>query len=656
MAKRVKTTTDTEAVPGNAIPWSRDRSFLIITALAVVGIIIYAQTIKFDFVNLDDNIYIVENPIVHTGLNWQSIIWAFTSSFGANWHPVTWISHLIDVEVFGLDAGGHHAVSFVLHIINSIVLFLLMRLLTGRVWESFAVAAIFIAHPAHVESVAWIAERKDVLSTLFWLLSTFAYVKYTRNEKNRRNYYVSIVLFALGLATKPMLVTLPFTLILLDYWPLARFDKWNVQSLWPLFKEKVPYFVLAVVFSILTVVVQSAGGAVQSTTVITLGDRLLNVIVSYGKYVGMLFYPANLGAWYPFNANFGVIPVAVSAVILIGISAVAIWQMRERKYLFVGWFWFVGTLVPVIGILQVGRQALADRYTYVSYIGISIALVWLLSDTIERFRIPKAVVVTASALAFAALTVTAFVQVSNWKNTETLSLHTMAVTHNNYLIESNYCSYLEKLNRLEEAAAQCRAAIEHDPSVVYPYNGLGAVQLKQGKYDDARATLEKAIQIDPKYTFAYGNLSKVEANGPNLDKALDYLRKAIESDNEGFFDAKRRSEAYSGIGIAALKQKNYTVAADAFKSALEASPDNLDLVRNLSMAYRMTGRADEAIRMMQDIIRKNPGSPEAYNTLGTIYAEQNRKADAVAQFQRALQINPNFAPAKNNLQRVNGQN
>jgi tetratricopeptide (TPR) repeat protein len=449
---------------------------------------------------------------------------------------------------------------------------------------------------------------------------------------------------------------MPFTLLLFDYWPLGRFENWNVKTLWPLVKEKIPYFALAIVFAAITYVAQSAGGAVQSTTVIPLNDRLLNVLVSYAKYVAMMFYPAGLGVWYPFDANFGAITIAVSALVLFGVSAIAIWQMRQRKYLFVGWFWYVGTLVPVIGIIQVGRQALADRYTYVSYIGLSIAVVWLIAEAVRRFNIPKPVVAAVSAAAFVALTVVAFIQVSYWKNTETLSRRAMAVTHNNYLIESNYCSYLEKLNRLDEATAQCRASIEHEPTVVYPYNALGAVQLKQGRYDEARQTLEKAVQIDPNYSLAYGNLAKVESNGPNYDKAMTYLAKAIETDKDGFFDPKRKAEAYSGIGVAALKAKQYDVAAAAFRSALESSPDNLEFVRNLSMAYRMTGKSDEAIRLMQDIIRKNPGSAEAYNTLGTIYAEQNKKAEAVAQFQKALQINPNFTPARNNLQRVNEQN
>jgi tetratricopeptide (TPR) repeat protein len=246
-------------------------------------------------------------------------------------------------------------------------------------------------------------------------------------------------------------------------------------------------------------------------------------------------------------------------------------------------------------------------------------------------------------------------QTSTWRNTETMSLRAMSVTRDNYLIESNYCSYLEKLNRLDEAAAQCRASIEHEPNVVYPYNGLGSVQLRQGRYDEARETLQRALQVDPNYSMVYGNLSKVETGDNDFTKALQYLERAIGTDKDGFFDQKRRTEAYSDIGNAALKQKKYEAAAEAFKRGLEASPENLDMARSLSMAYRSMGKVDDAIALLTEIIRKNPASAEAYNTLGTIYAEQNRRAEAAAQFQKALQINPNFTPARNNLQRVSQQ-
>ncbi len=632
--------------------FDRNRSIVVMLVLVFLIAVIYAATLGFDFINLDDDQYVTNNPFVRSGLNFGVIRWALTAFYAANWHPITWLSHALDVTFFGVEAGGAHAVNVIFHTANSILLFYVVRLATGRFWESAAVAAIFAVHPTHVESVAWIAERKDVLSTLFWLLSTLFYIKYVRNTANRMFYIASLVLFAVGLAAKPMLVTLPFTLLLLDYWPLERIENFDIKKIWPLAREKLPFFALAAASSVVTIFAQQAGGAIQSTTIIPFTARLANAVVAYAKYAAMMFYPADLGVWYPFEANINPVVIAISAVVVIAISAVCIWQIRTRKYLFVGWFFFLGTLVPVIGILQVGRQALADRYTYVPYIGLSIAVAWLAADMFKRFKLPVQAVAAVGGIVVLALSTVAFKQVSYWKNAETIAERTLSVTRNNYLIESNYCNYLERLNRLDEAAAQCRAAIEHDPTLVEAWNNLGTVQMKQSKWDDARASFEKTLELAPEYSLAYGNLAKVETNAQNVAKALEYLNKAVAVDKSGFFDARRRAEAFSTIAAAAMKLQKYEVAADAYKNAIEAAPQDTELARNLAAAYRANGRANEAIPILLDVIKRNPNSAGAYNTLGIIYAEQNRKQDAIAQFQRALQINPNFAQAKANLQRA----
>jgi len=635
-----------------AIQWYRDPKYLVPIGIVVVVAAIYVQSFGFDFINLDDDQYITNNSAIRGGISFAFVKWAFTAFYAANWHPLTWLSHALDVTFFGVAAGGAHAMNVIFHAVNSILLFYLIRLVTGRFWESAAVAAIFAVHPTHVESVAWIAERKDVLSTLFWLLSTLFYVKYVRDTPNHKLYIVSLVLFAVGLAAKPMLVTLPFTLLLLDYWPLERIENFNAKNIWPLVREKLPFFGFAAASSVVTIFAQQAGGAIQSTTIIPITARLANAVVAYAKYTAMMFYPADLGVWYPFEADISPAIIAISGVAIITISGVCIWQIRVRKYLFVGWFFFLGTLVPVIGILQVGRQALADRYTYVPYIGLSIAVVWLASDLLKRFKLPVQAIASVGGVVVLAFSTVAFKQVSYWKNAETIAQRTLAVTRNNYLIESNYCNYLERLNRLDEAATQCRSAIEHDPTLVEAWNNLGTVQMKQNKWDDARASFEKTIELAPEYSLAYGNLAEVETNAQNVAKALEYLNKAIVVDKDGFFDAKRRAEAYSNIAVTAMKLQKYDVAADAYKDAIEASPQDTDLARNLASAYRASGRANEAVPILLDVIKRNPNSAEAYNTLGIIYAEQNRKQDAIAQFQRALQINPNFAQAKANLQRA----
>ena len=626
--------------------------YYVFIGLAVVCLIIYAPTIGFDFINLDDDIYVYENPFVSHGFNFTDFIWALTAFHAANWHPLTWISHQFDASFFGLNAGGHHAVNLIFHIANSIFLFVVVNKLTKAFWKSVIVAAIFAVHPAHVESVAWIAERKDVLSTLFWLLTTWSYLRFTDNTKNTNFYWLAVVFFAFGLAAKPMLVTLPFTLILLDYWSLERFDKWNLANLSPLIKEKLPFFALSAISAAVTIFAQKTGGAIQTIETISLSDRIINAVISYAKYVVMIFYPANLGVWYPFENNFSIVQIIASLILLIGISAVCLWQINKRKYLFVGWFWFLGTLVPVIGILQVGRQSLADRYTYIPFIGLSIAFVWLFAEVFARFNLNKTVVAAICGICLIALTVISFRQVSFWKTSETIFARTLSITPKNYLVKNNFCNYLEQKNRFDEAAAQCLSAIDDDPKLPDAYNTLGTVQLKQNKFDDAKTNFEKAIGIYPNFTLAYANLAIVETNRNNFDAAAENLNKAIALDKNGFFDANRKLDAFTGLAVAALKQQNYQISAEFFRKSLEITPNNTDFQRNLALSLHKTGKSAEGIKILEDAIRKNPNLPEVYNTLGLIYAEQNRKPEAVALFQKALQINPDFTPAQGNLRKA----
>ena len=632
--------------------YETNKNLIVSLALTLVTLAIYAQVVGFDFINIDDDIYITENPFVSRGVNFNNFKWALTAFHASNWHPLTWLSHQLDSGFFGLSAGGHHAVNVVFHIANSILLFALVKKLTGAFWKSAMVAAVFAVHPAHVESVAWVAERKDVLSTLFWLLTTWFYIRYTENTTEKNFYWIAVVLFALGLTAKPMLVTLPFTLILLDYWALERFDKWNLQNLLPLVKEKIPFFILTIASVVLTIWAQGASGAIQSTEFISTIDRLQNAVLAYARYVVVLFYPANLGIWYPFDKDFNSIQVAASAIFLIVVTAFCVWQIRTRKYLFVGWFWFLGTLVPVIGILQVGRQALADRYTYVPYIGLTIAVVWLLAEVFERLKLNATVVAAICGICLIVFSIVSFRQVSYWRSSETLFARTLAVTDKNYFVENNFCNYLEKKNRLDEAAAQCQAAIEHDPTLAVAYNTYGTVLMKQNKPAEAKRNFDKTLELDPNYTLAHANLVVLETTQGNIDAARSNLSKAIAADANNFYDSARLVDAYSSIAVAAMRQKRHDAAEEFFKKAIEITPNNLDFRRNLALSLHLQGKSAEAVKTLEDVIRQNPNFPEAHNTLGLIYAEQNRRQEAIAQFQKALQINPNFAPARSNLKKV----
>jgi len=625
---------------------------LVAGLIALACLVIYYRVTGFDFINLDDDIYVYENAMVAAGLSAKSIAAAFASFHATNWHPVTWISHQLDVSLFGLNGGSHHAINVALHIGNSALLFFLLSGLSGDRWKSAFAAAVFAIHPAHVESVAWIAERKDVLSTLFMLLAMFAYWRYTQDTTNKRTYLIALVLFAIGLMAKPMLVTFPFLLLLIDYWPLKRIDEFRWTNLRPIIVEKIPFFALSAISAVVTIVAQKTGGAVQSLETFSLQDRLANAVVSYAKYVVMMFYPTNLAVWYPFDKNLTGLQIGASAILLAVISAICIWQIRKRPYLFVGWFWFIGTLVPVIGIIQVGRQALADRYTYVPYIGLSVAVIWLVGEFAERIRVPVAARAAVAGIAIAVLGVVAYGQVSYWKNSETIYTRALNVTQNNYLVEANYCRYLDQLNRLDEASRHCTAAVAIDPRGVDALNTLGDLQLKQGKLDDAKQNFQKVIEIDSNYSLAYANLGIIETKSENFEAAINYFDQAVSHDASGFFDAGRRAEAYSSIGSAALAKKKYDMSAKAYERAIEAAPNNGDFQRNLAVSYRLLGRPEDGIRMLEAMIQKNPNSPEAYNTLGIIYAEQNRMPEAIVQFQRALQINPGFSPAQSNLKKA----
>lgn len=634
---------------------STNYSLAIVVGLAVLCLLVYFRVFTFDFVLIDDDVYVSENPFIAGGLSFANTLWAWTSVHASNWHPLTWMSHALDISFFGLNASGHHAVNLVLHIANSTLVFLVVRNLTGAIWKSALVAAIFALHPAHVESVAWIAERKDVLSTLFWLTSTLAYIAWVRRPERGNYFWISVVLFALGLASKPMLVTMPFTLLLFDYWALERFEKWNAKNLLPLVKEKLPYFALSVASIVVTIFAQGTSGAIQDTQRFDIADRLANAITAYTKYAAMLFYPVNLGVWYPFERDLSVVWVAAATLLFMAVTAVCIWQIKSRKYLFVGWFWFVGTLVPVIGIVQVGRQSMADRYTYIPYIGLTLAIVWLIAEAFARSKIDQRIASVAAAIVIAVFGVLSYGQVSHWQNSETLFQHTLAVTKNNYFIEHNYCFYLQKNNRLTEAENYCNAAIKHDPGLAEAYNTLGSIRVKQKKFAEAKRDFERAIQLKPAYPQAYANLALAAAGENDFAAAANYISKGVEIDDQKFFEGQRLVDLYSNIGNGAMQQKMYPVAASAYEKALSAQPNNPELSRNFALAMHQSGRTGEAVDLLEKVVRAGSGTAEMHNSLGLMYAETNRIEEAKIQFRRSLQLNPNFAPAQNNLRRALGQ-
>ncbi|CAN5861999.1 tetratricopeptide repeat protein [soil metagenome] len=627
----------------------RQNSELIV--LTVLVIFIYGQTVGFGFINFDDNQYVYENPFVINGLNWIGIKWAFTQFHSANWHPITWISHQLDATLFGLNAGAHHATNVVFHLINSILAFVVFHKYTKCFWKSAVLAALFAAHPMHVESVAWISERKDLLSTMFWFLTMWSYFLFVEKGKDRNYYLLTVLLFVLGLMSKPMLVTLPFVLLLLDYWSLQRFE--SLKELKSLIIEKIPFFALSAISSYITILAQRSGGAIQTLEFLPFQTRFLNAVVSYTNYIISIFYPVNLSVWYPYNENFSFWQVALSIFLLVSITVFCFWQISKRKYLIVGWLWFLGTLVPVIGLVQVGAQPMADRYTYIPFFGLFIMLVWGLSDLFAFLNLNKKNILIFAGMVLAIFSLLSFRQTSLWKNDETLYAHSLSVTTGNYLVLQNYCHFLILKDRLDEAENFCRQSIEAKPTYAEAINTLGIIQFKRGQYTEAAESFRKTLEIKPGYREIYFNYSNALALSGNPSESEDQLKKAIVfvSPNE---NPRIWIESLNNLAYAYGQSEKFENAAENYARILQIAPERADIRANYALMLYKIKNFDKAQNQIEYSIRQNPDLPDSYNNYGLILLEKNEKAKAAEQFEKALKLKSDFQQAKENLKKARG--
>ena len=523
----------------STITFGRNELFIAF-GLVAVTLTVYAQVMSHQFIILDDNLYIRENPIVNQGLTLTGIAWAFTTFHATNWHPLTWLSHMLDSQIFGLNAGGHLLVNALIHASNTLLLFLFLRRVTGATWRSAIVAALFALHPLHVESVAWAAERKDTLSTFFGLLSLVAYARHVETPSWKRYALVAVAL-ALGLMAKPMLVTWPFVLLLLDYWPLHRFQ-WQratgtagfVRALVPLVREKLPLFCLVAASMVITLIAQSHGGAVRTLVDVPVSLRLANAVVSYAKYLFLTVWPSDLAVYYPFSrTGVPVWQLACAIVLLAVITALALRQASERPYLLIGWLWFVGTLVPVIGLVHVGGAAMADRYHYIPSIGLFLAFVFGLSDLARTFRIHR---VAMGALTVAALSILACltaVQIGRWRNSATLFQYTLSLTPDNRLIENNVGTLLGESGRYDEAAAHFAKALRIKPDFLEVISdadirgNLGLLLARQGKAAEAVEQLNEALRLNPNSAEAHNNLGLVLLRSGKAEESIPHFSTAL---------------------------------------------------------------------------------------------------------------------------------
>ena len=633
-------------------------------AALLAGVLLFAlvlgaflPALSNGFVGFDDPDYVTENSHTQAGLTWESIQWAFRSAEAANWHPVTRLSHMLDCELFGLAPWGHHLTSLLLHALNATLLFAVLRYMTGAVWRSFAVALLFGVHPLRVESVAWISERKDVLSTLFWMLTLWAYSRYAGKPENANNgsgmgdpshtshrppyaaryYLLSLCCFVLGLMSKPMLVTLPCVLLLLDYWPLGRLRLATARGL---VREKVPFLLAAAVVSGVTFLVQQRGGAVVGGLAFT--DRAANAVVSYGRYLGKLFCPVDLAAFYPRVDHWPVATVAAAGLLLLVISAAALALRRAYPYALTGWLWFLGTLVPVIGLVQVGGQSMADRYSYMPSIGIFLALVWGAHRLTRGWRYQGAVafgITAAVALLGAGMTRQ---QIGYWKDGESLFRQAIAVTKDNYNAHHGLGMALDRQGRVDEAIAEYREAIREKSDYAEAYNNLGVDLAHQGHLDEAMTQFATALKLTPKYADPHNNIGTTLEKQGRFDEAMEQFQEALKL-KPAFADA------HYNLGIALGRKGRTDEAAAEFSRVLELRPTHAEAHNNLGVMLDRKGQLEPATTHYLEAVRLEPGYASAHYNLGVALARQGRLEQAINEFRETLRLKPDYTAAQSNL-------
>ncbi len=578
----------------------------ICLALLIATFAVYWQVRRFDFVNIDDPDYVTENPYVRQGITPAGLKWALTSGEAANWFPLTRISHLLDVEMFALDSGRHHLTNVLLHALATLALFAFLKRATGARWPSAWVAFVFALDPLHVESVAWVAERKDVLSALFWFVTLYAYVRYAERPGIGR-YLVVLLAFCLGLMSKPMVVTLPVVLLLVDRWPLQR-KSWLIV-------EKAPLFALAIASAVITFVVQQHGGAVEALSVAPIGLRVENALVSYVVYILKILWPSGLAVFYPYPRAIPLWQAAVAAAVLSAVTFAVRRSTRTHPYLEAGWLWYLVTLLPVIGLVQVGAQARADRYMYIPMTGLSIMAAWGAAEAVQHWPRTKPAVAALAGAWCVVMVVLTWQQIPYWQDSQTLFRRALDVTSDNGVAHNNLGLALAAMpGRLPEAIAEYEEALRIEPSHAEARNNLGAALLQTaGRETDAIAQFEAALRIRPDYPEAHNNLGNALAAMP------DRLPQAIGQ----------------------------------YEAALRIRPDYADAHNGLGSALLGAGRSGEAIAQFEAALRIDPGSAEAHYNLGIALARgPGRMADAIAQFETALRLQPDMKQARIWLDRL----
>jgi protein O-mannosyl-transferase len=636
--------------PAQSSPSWLERPAVVAAWLILLNLFVYASVRHFELVNWDDSTYVTENPTVLGGLSWSSAWWALTTGHSPYWHPMTWLSHLLDVTLFGTDAGAYHVTNLVLHTANTVLIFELFRRMTGQTGRSAFVAALFAAHPLHVESVAWIAERKDVLSTFFWALTVLAYVAYVRRPAWTR-YAAMLVLYALALMSKPMVVTLPAVLLLLDVWPLRRVDIAGHNTPWRrVIVEKIPLLALAMTTSVATVIVQHRVGAMAGFDALPWKVRAANATIGYVAYLWKTVWPTHLAAFYPL---FAISPERVTgaALALAAITVATIAAHRRYPYLLVGWLWYVVTIAPVIGLLQAGEQGMADRFMYVPMIGILVMLAWGAYELGGRLMAHGLWLMTAGAVVIvAASAVAARAQVAHWSDSVALWEHATRVTPESYIAHENLGQALRERGRLEEAKASYERALTHAPArspgyLAVIHNSLGMVLTREGKTSEALEHFAAAAQLNPGFAEAQSNLGNALAAAGRLPEAIAHYQEAVRLKPD-------YTEPRVGLGSAFLSQGNTADAIPQYREALRLDPNLAQAHNGLGGALAMTGHGDEAMAEFTEALRLKPDLATAHFNIALLLIKKGDVAEARRHLETALSIDPGYAPAQQALKAI----
>ena len=595
--------------------------FLILTTL-----IVYSQIKDHKFLNYDDNEYVTENLNVKAEFTRESVIWAFTTSHNANWFPITWLSHMLDYQLYDSNPKGHHLTNLFFHIASTLILFIVLLRMTGAIWQSGFVATLFALHPFNVESVAWVAERKNVLSTFFWLLTMWAYIHYV-DKPNVKRYGLIALFFTLGLLSKPMLITLPFVLLMMDYWPLNRlaFGKDKVHNeitggcrdtkfnIWFLVREKIPLFLLAAGSGIATFVDQKSGGALQAMEIYSLSARLTNAMVSYMEYLIKTMWPEGLAVFYSHPGNtLATWKGLLCGIVLVAISAVSVRFIRRSPYFAFGWFWYLGTLVPVIQIVQTGGHRMADRYAYVPLIGIFITIAWGLPELMAKWRHREKILIILAGIFIPTLMAVTWNQVSHWKNSITIFKHAINVTDKVY------------------------------PDFALPHNNMGLALHDEQRTGEAISHYKIAIKLNPDYAPAHYNLGIALSFERKTEEAISHYKSAIKFKPD-FVDA------HINLGNSLLAGSKTDEAISHYKMAIKLKSSSVDAHYNLGNALLNIGKTGEAISHYKMSIKFKSDFAAAHNNLGSALLAEQKTEEAVSHYRKALKLKPGFIDARHNL-------